>query len=342
MPYRWAEPLPPFVTCLNQPAPLRLLRSPSSGGLVATDGVLRGALYGDSVDDESWLTSSFIDMVLAQFAACYRGAHFMPIEFAAFRLARMGRADMAACTDILGQTIDYAARKPIIFLANVKNLHWNLLRVQHFPVPELQLFEPLGKPAKRAHGAHSSEGVSYRYIPKDVFVWLDTMCARGGGWATRSVSAITRQQQTTGFDCGVASLLYAEKCGQDQMREDIDAATTQDDITAYRQVLQKFLRSLAAQSGGGDGADGGAATALPSPSSPAAAAAAGADFLPPLSSPPLRSGATAAAAAVDTIDLVDDSAVQLQMPPHAGSSGASAAGAAAAGSGSSGSSSVIA
>jgi hypothetical protein len=331
MPYRWAEPLPKFESCLRNPMPLRLLRSPSSSNgcsnsaLMSADSVLRGAVFGDAVEDETWLTSSFIDIVLAQFAARYRGAHFMPIEFAAFRLARMGRADMQACTDILGQTIDYSARKPIIFLANVKNLHWNLLRVQHSPVPELQLFEPLGKPAKRAHGAHSSHGVSYRYLPKDVFVWLDTMyplqqhrksssSSRGttsssssssasaasseeSGWAARSISAITSQQQTTGFDCGVASLLYAEKCGQDQMREDIDAWTTQEDMTAYRQALQKFLSSLAA-AGDVMGEPACSSSSSDAPSAAAAAASAIAAEAPAVAEAPVASAAAVPAAVV--------------------------------------------
>ncbi|CAN0348689.1 unnamed protein product, partial [Hapterophycus canaliculatus] len=61
-------------------------------------------------------------------------------------------------------------------------------------------------------------------------------------WASRAYSAITRQQQTTGFDCGVASLLYAEKCGQGQMREDVDAWTTQSDMTEYRRALQRYVK----------------------------------------------------------------------------------------------------
>lgn len=64
------------------------------------------------------------------------------------------------------------------------------------------------------------------------------------GWASFAYSAITRQQQTTGFDCGVASLLYAEKCGQGQMREDVDAWTTQADMTEYRRALQRYVEEV--------------------------------------------------------------------------------------------------
>ena len=63
----------------------------------------------------------------------------------------------------------------------------------------------------------------------------------GVSWLTRVTSAITRQQQMTGFDCGVACLLYAEKCGQRIMCEDVDATTTQEEITEFRGILQTFL-----------------------------------------------------------------------------------------------------
>ncbi|CAN0541394.1 unnamed protein product, partial [Scytosiphon promiscuus] len=51
--------------------------------------------------------------------------------------------------DILGRPIVYSERRPVIFLTHVNNVHWNLLRVEHDPVPELQLFEPMGKPPRR-------------------------------------------------------------------------------------------------------------------------------------------------------------------------------------------------
>ena len=243
MPYRWAEPLPKFSSCLSTPSSAPASLSSPGGGLSA-DGVLRGALFGDEVADESWLTSTFIDVVMSKFAKHYKGSHFMPIEFAAFRLREMSdQMAMESCTDILGRRIDYAAKRPILFLANIQNLHWNLLRVRHTPVPELELYEPLGKPAKRSKGSHASQGVSYRYIPKEVFHWLDTMYPlKGESWTQRSCSAITQQQQETGFDCGVASLLYAEKCGQEQMREDIDKWTSQHDMTAYRRTLMEFRK----------------------------------------------------------------------------------------------------
>ncbi len=77
----------------------------------------------------------------------------------------------------------------------------------------------MGKPAKRQTGStHARSGVGHRYITKELINWLNECYPLGGidteGWISRSCSAITSQQQTTGFDCGVATLLYAEKCGQ--------------------------------------------------------------------------------------------------------------------------------
>ena len=51
--------------------------------------------------------------------------------------------------------------------------------------------------------------------------WLDMCCPlrEGSSWLSVGLSAITNQQQVTNFDCGVACLLYAEKCGQQQVSE---------------------------------------------------------------------------------------------------------------------------
>ncbi len=115
--------------------------------------------------------------------------------------------------------VDYESKRPIIFLANILNHYWNLIRVSHSPHPELQIFEPMGKPAKRqTRSNHARSGVSHRYITKELINWLNECyplsCIDTEGWISCSCSAIISQQQTTGFDCGVATLLYAEKCGQ--------------------------------------------------------------------------------------------------------------------------------
>lgn len=126
----------------------------------------------------------------------YPECHFMPTEFAAFRLKTMQREDMLSATDILGRVIDYRRQKPVIFLANIANMHWNLIRVQHWPIKELQLFEPMGKPPARQSKHHgngygnggngsgsSSGGISMRYIPQHIVHWLDTCWPLRGHFA---------------------------------------------------------------------------------------------------------------------------------------------------------------
>jgi hypothetical protein len=103
--------------------------------------------------------------------------------------------------------------------------------------------------------AYKTEGLSLRSVPRQLIEWLDTVCPLPieGGWRARTVSAITSQQQGNGFDCGVACLLYAEKCGQRQEREDIGGGTDQTAITWYRALLQAYFQSLASSGADGDG-----------------------------------------------------------------------------------------
>ncbi|CAM9294141.1 unnamed protein product [Ectocarpus sp. 12 AP-2014] len=338
MPSRWAAPPPPFETCLRDVRPADKLGGRACGGngddaAAAAAASMLGLGEGDVVDAKNWLSSGFIDVVMAKFARTYTNVHFMPIDFAVLCLNGWGAPDTpppaatasggeaggsesggdargaeaataanaaanAAATaaladqsmvfkDVLGRPIVYSEKRPVIFLTHVNNVHWNLLRVEHDPVPELQLFEPMGKPPRRqggsrytqqqaggggGSGAPGGRSTGFRCIPKEVYHWLDAVWPlssggeiRGGssssgsgvskrkapsptpsheGWASRAYSAITRQQQTTGFDCGVASLLYAEKCGQGQMREDVDAWTTQADLTEYRRALQRYVEEV--------------------------------------------------------------------------------------------------
>lgn len=122
--------------------------------------------------------------------------------------------DLDRSTDILGGLVDYEdVSRPIVVVFNIQNIHWNLVRVIRSPEPQLQLFEPMGKPASRR------EGLNYRLIPRSLITWLDRCCPRadGSSWLTVGISAITKQQQINSFDCGVACLLYAEKCGLGQV-----------------------------------------------------------------------------------------------------------------------------
>jgi hypothetical protein len=205
------------------------------------------------LDDTSWLSSTFINLILTQFAKSYPDVHYLPIDFAHLSL---NSSSFDSLTDILGKSIQYDFQKPIIFLCNKGNIHWTLFRVAFIPTPELQLFEPLGKlnRTRRANPTPTSATVakgnhrplSYRYVPREVISWLDhcVPLPSQNSWITLATSAITSQQQDTSFDCGVACLLYAEMCGLGHSKERINVSTTQEDITLYRRDLQDFLKNL--------------------------------------------------------------------------------------------------
>lgn len=109
----------------------------------------------------------------------------------------------------------------------------------------IEVFEPMGKLTSRLGGAHKAEGLSLRSVPRHLLQWLDSACplATADGWRGRTVAAITQQQQDNGFDCGVACLLYAEKCLQGYAKEDIMATTDQHEISEYRGLLTAYFIS---------------------------------------------------------------------------------------------------
>lgn len=241
MPSRWAAPPPPFETCLRDVRPADKLGGRVSGGRAGGDDAAAAAAAsmlglgeGDVVDAKNWLSSGFIDVVMAKFARTYTNVHFMPIDFAVLCLngwgaprtppplaaaaaaapggdaggsesgGDAGGAEAATATnaaaagaaaanaladqsmvfkDVLGRPIVYSEKRPVIFLTHVNNVHWNLLRVEHDPVPELQLFEPMGKPPRRqggsrytqqqagggsSGGAPGGRSTGFRCIPKEV------------------------------------------------------------------------------------------------------------------------------------------------------------------------------
>jgi len=131
--------------------------------------------------------------------------------------------------------------KPIMCFSNVGNNHWNLLRIAFSPVPSIEVYEPMGKPGGRR------SGMSMRTVPRPLVAWLDSAHPIPGGWQDVASSAIEAQQQQTGFDCGVACLLYAEKCAQGQQPADVGKWTDQEEITEFRVILQDFFRTLSSQ-----------------------------------------------------------------------------------------------
>jgi len=205
--------------------------------------ILRRAVSSLEINDDSWLSSSLIDLVISKLSRAYRNTYFMSIDFVVLSLSGTSTsvADLQQATDISGRKLNYISNKnPIVFVCNSNNIHWNLIRILREPAPQLQVFEPMGKPANR-HG-----GLSFRDVPRCVVRWLDLCCPLDSGesWLSTGVSAITNQQQFTPFDCGVACLLYAEKCAVGQSCEEINRNTSQGDLTEYRKVLQQFTRRV--------------------------------------------------------------------------------------------------
>mmetsp|Transcript_21070 Transcript_21070/g.30435 ORF Transcript_21070/g.30435 Transcript_21070/m.30435 type:complete len:317 (-) Transcript_21070:163-1113(-) len=223
-----------FLSCLQVSDDIS---SPCGTNLIH---LLKRAISVEELDDTSWLSSNMIDLVISQFAKWYPEVDFLSIDFVPLALNPNNHHNFEDITDILGHRLTYDGRRPIVLLCNNGNIHWTLIRVLFLPVPELQLYEPMGKPPNR------TGQLSFRYVPRNVIKWLDTCCPLSGGrtWLSVTTSAVTSQHQYTSFDCGVACLLYAEKCGLGEDKETINASTTQHDITVYRGYLQEFIKRM--------------------------------------------------------------------------------------------------
>lgn len=108
----------------------------------------------DVIGDMNWLTSGVMDLVLWRLAQSYPSVHFLSTDFAYLHINSMNhkqsvkrlRPTAEACIrDLLGRAIDCRiGDRSIVFAVNCELIHWNLLRVQLHPRPELQLFEPMG------------------------------------------------------------------------------------------------------------------------------------------------------------------------------------------------------
>jgi|EP00945_MAST-04E_sp_MAST-4E-sp1_P005894 hypothetical protein len=241
-------------------------------GVEGADAV-SNLLEFDMNDEHGWLSGAFMDFVFCIFAKKYRKVVFLPTMFAAHDLQRahvQNKLKTMELTDVLGNTVDPTAAREMIFTFNVMNRHWNVVRLILSPQPELQLFEPMGKPS-RISRADGTSKVSARNLPKRLFNWLESMWpmknlvaslesiggtrqlkASGGSqpmpskpmpkdWPSASISAITAQHQLTSFDCGVACLLYSEKIASGQDRDSVDRWTDQSEITRYRTLLSEMM-----------------------------------------------------------------------------------------------------
>jgi hypothetical protein len=206
----------PFRSCLveSMDDPITPSNFQSMSPRMVSATVLKRALSIQELDDESWLSSPFISLVMTRFAKYYENVRYFAADFVGLPLAK---CEYRQVTDILGKPFDFNDRNTnLVFLLNNNKIHWNLLRVTQTPKPELQLFEPLGLPLSRGRRV----GLSLRSIPKIIIDWLDTCFPLPDkeSWLSKGSSAITSAHQLTNYDCGVACLLYAEKCGQGEVR----------------------------------------------------------------------------------------------------------------------------
>ena len=194
-----------------------------------------------NLSDTSWLSSTQIEVVVAHFARCYPATTFLSPDFAAFDISN---GPKHSDIDVLGNFIhpntnttnsnNYSNehkhgiehgiehesdqhRNPIVCVFNSRDIHWNIVRINFYPVRNLQLFEPMGKPVSRRVKPVTT--MSYRDIPATLIKWLDSRwpMEKKQSWLTVGTSVITTQQQYTTYDCGVACLLYAEKCAVGQV-----------------------------------------------------------------------------------------------------------------------------
>lgn len=171
----------------------------------------------------------------------------VPSEVPGVAGTRAERLPLAADSQLCVRVRERRMR-PLVFFWNVGKNHWNLIKVTFGVQPGIELFEPMGKPTSRqSKGAPGAVGLSLRALPRDLVPWLDASFPIEGGWHSTTVSAIRNQHQETGFDCGVACLVYAEKVAQGMLKEDIERGTSQADITQFRTLLQRFFASVSAK-----------------------------------------------------------------------------------------------
>jgi hypothetical protein len=113
-------------------------------------------------------------------------------------------------------------------------------------VPLARRVTPRARVPRRKPTSRHGDGVSLRNLPAAILTYLDRMLPLEGGarWKSCAISAITQQHQFTGFDCGVACLLYLEKIAQGFARQDIRQWTDQSEISEFRALLMDFLNTV--------------------------------------------------------------------------------------------------
>lgn len=173
--------------------------------------VLRRALTTSFVEDDQWLSSSVMNLLLSHIAKDCTDIVCFSEQFSFLKLSF---DDLKTLEDILGRRIrDLTAPKCFVWLVNNKNVHWSLLRATFRPIRQLELFDPLGTFSR-------GKQLSARKVPINVLNFLNSAYPfpdKKDSWLYHSCNAVTSAHQQNAFDCGVACLLYVKKCGQDMV-----------------------------------------------------------------------------------------------------------------------------
>lgn len=238
-----ALPLPELLTArttMNNPSEPIMPSNNTEIDIPGPIEILQRAQSIQILEDEMWMSASLMDLVLAKFAYCYPNVHYFSEQFSLFPLRR---ADYPNVEDIIGHKIvpEIVLKDPkssIVWLVNMRNVHWTMVRAVFSPKMELQFYDSMGGPASRRGG------LSFRTVPRQIIDFLDFMFplqSAQASWGSTGVTVVTYPHQRNQFDCGVACLLYSEKCGWGFSKEQINNETNQLEITVYRRLLQEFV-----------------------------------------------------------------------------------------------------
>jgi hypothetical protein len=201
--------------------------------------MLARAISNPTLDEEQWLTASIMNLILTRIAEKHKQVAFFSEQFT---LLKINADDFEILEDIIGRNIGklLSTVHQFVWLINNGNVHWCLARAIIKPGErQLQLFDPLGNLSRR-------KIPSNRQIPRNIINWLNITFpfTNGDTWQMHAIHAVTASHQQNSFDCGVACLLYAEKCGELQSKEQINDETTQEEITRYRRVIQSVVHEV--------------------------------------------------------------------------------------------------
>lgn len=174
--------------------------------------MLARAISNPTLDAEQWLTASVMNLILTRIAEKHRQIAYFSEQFSYLKLSM---DDFAVLEDIIGRKLDVLKTSvdQYVWLVNNGNVHWCLARAILRPQRQLQLFDPLGNLSRR-------KAPNNRQIPRNIINWLNASFPfpDGESWQSCAIHAVTESHQQNSFDCGVACLLYAEKCGDSQVR----------------------------------------------------------------------------------------------------------------------------